>query len=120
MADQDEGQYTEIETGAINEVASVRVYDETIHHMGDAHPELRNFIPSLEFALHDTISRPTEVYAGNPPHTNAFKFRSSNHLHGGNPLVVAVKVVEGTSGLCKTAYFPSEVTGSLVWRSSDD
>ena len=114
--------YRVIKTTAVPEVSEVRVYDETLPHLGDGHPELRNLIPSLEFAIHDTISQPTEVYASNPPHVNSFKFRSDNHLHGDNPMVVAVKVVEGTSALFKTAYFPSEVSGQLVWKenSKDD
>lgn len=112
--------YRVIETSAIPEISHVRIYDETLPHFGDGHPELRLVTPSLEGAIHDTISQPTEVYASNPPHVSSYKFCSTNHLHGNNPLVVAVKVVEGTSALCKTAYFTSTVTGTKIWRRDDD
>lgn len=118
--DDTDTDYRVVKTTTIKEVSQVRIYDETLPHLGEAHPELRHLIPSLEGAIHDTIARPTEVYASNPPHVSAFKFHSTNHLHGNNSLVVAVKVVEGTSALCKTAYFTGEVTGTRIWRLGDD
>lgn len=116
-ADEDEN-FREIATTAIPKITCVRFYDETVPHLAE-HQELKNLIPSLEIAIDDTISNPTEVYESNPPHVQSFKFTSANHLHGDDPLVVAVKIVEGTSALLKTAYFTSEVSGKLVWRQGD-
>ena len=123
MTDESPSQDTEeafrlIETTVIPEVTEVRFYDETIPHLAE-HKELEHLIPSLETAIDDTISNPTEVYESNPPHVRSFKYKSDRHLHGESSLVVAVKIVEGTSALLKTAYFTSEVTGEVVWRQSD-
>lgn len=112
--------YVAIATTAIQEVSQVIVYDETIPHLGIGHPELRNLTVSLEHAIHDTISRPTEVYVSNPPHVNSYRFRSTDHLYGNNAMVVAVKVVEGTSARLTTAFFTSQVTGALVWSLKND
>lgn len=112
--------YVVVETTAIAQIAQVRVYDETLPHLGEGHPELSHVIPSLEHAIHDTISQPSEVYESNPPHVASYKYRSENHSYGNNHMVVAVKVVEGTSALLKTVYFSSEVKGTLVWRQQND
>lgn len=114
MTENDEtDDFREIATTAIPEVTSVRFYDETVEHIA-LHPEMRILIPSLEAAIDDTIANPTEVYRSNAPHVDSFKYRSSNYLHGDKPMVVAVKIVEGTSALLKTAYFPATCTGTQV------
>jgi hypothetical protein len=115
----DISDFQTIPTSTIPEVSGVRFYEETIPHLGEEHPELRNLIPSLEGAIHDTIANPTEVYASNPPHANSFKFCSNNHTYGNNSMVVAVKVVEGTSALLKTAYFTDSVSGTLRWSQGN-
>lgn len=106
-----------VATNAIAQVEQVRCYDETLEHIANEHPEFTNFVPSLEHAVHDTIAAPTAVLASNSTiHANSYKFVSERHSRGNSHLVVAVKVLEGTSGLLKTAYFTGEHSGEVVYE----
>jgi hypothetical protein len=114
--DADEGKYVAVTTNVIGPVAVVRCYDETLGHIADEHPEFRLFIPTLEHAVHDTIAAPTHVYQSNTDiHASGYKFVSTRHVRGESTLVVAVKAIEGTSSLLKTAYFTKEVTGNVLY-----
>ena len=120
-SDNSETDYRVIETSVIDPITHVRFYDETAEKIAKAHPELEALGTSLEHAIKDTIENPTEVRQSNVEiHTNSYKFCSNNHLKGNNPFVVAVKAVEGTSGLVKTAYFTDSITGESVWRPGND
>lgn len=118
---EDVGDRLIITTSAVPHVSQVYCYDETIPHIGDRHPELRHYVPSLEHAVHDTIQNPTHVVRSNSDiHVGGFKFCSENHIaSGNNHLVVAVKVVEGTSALLKTAYFTDSVSGTVLMDKRD-
>lgn len=106
-----------VTTSAITQVEQVRCYDETLEHIASEHPEFTNFVPSLEHAVHDTIAAPTSVLASNSAiHANSYKYVSERHSRGNSHLVVAVKVLEGTSGLLKTAYFTGEYSGEVVYE----
>jgi hypothetical protein len=114
--DADECTFISVTTNVIGPVAVVRCYDETLGHIAEEHPEFRLFIPTLEHAVHDTIADPTHVYQSNVDiHTGGYKFASTRHVRGESTLVVAVKAIEGTSSLLKTAYFTKEVTGNMLY-----
>lgn len=112
--------YSIVETSAIKEVTHVRCYDETLPDIAEKHPELDPLIPALEHAIHDTISAPTLVsQSNNEIHTAGFRFASTNHRRGNQHLVVAVKVIEGTSALLKTAYFTAGTVGTVLYDGGD-
>ena len=116
----DESTYKIITTSATPLVSQVVCYDETLPHISENHPELNPLIPSLEHAIHNTIQAPTRVIQSNTDvHVNGYKFCSDRHQRGNQELVVAVKVIEGTSALLKTAYFTATVTGDTVFEQSD-
>jgi hypothetical protein len=116
----DEGSFVSISTSVIGSVAVVRCYDETLGHISDEHPEFRLFIPTLEHAVHDTIAAPTHVYQSNTDiHASGYKFVSTRHARGESALVVAVKAIEGTSSLLKTAYFTKEVSGNVLYAEDN-
>ena len=113
----DDGEFKVVATNVIPQVSQVLCYDETIPHISSEHVEFQNFIPTLEHAIHDTIISPTHVVQSNTAiHSTSFKYCSTDHRRGNNHLVVAVKVVEGTSALLKTAYFTSGVSGDRVFE----
>lgn len=117
----DDDPYIIVETSVISEVTVVRIYDETLPHIQESHPEFGNFIPSLEHAIKETISNPTEIRRTDADvSVESFRFCSSNHTYGNNSLVVPVKVVEGTSARLSTAYFTDAPKGKEVWRASDE
>jgi hypothetical protein len=118
-SDNNENAYRVIETTVISQITVVRVYDSTAHHIAEEHPEF-TLLPCVEGAIDNTVAAPHKVYASNPPHLNSFKYVSHDNTFGGNPMVVAVKVVEGTSGLLKTVYFPDSVSGELIWSKDGE
>jgi hypothetical protein len=113
---EDVGAKTVVTTAAISHITQVYCYDETLRHISEEHLEFREFIPSLEHAVHDAITNPTHVVESNPTiHAGGFKYCSERHTSGGSKhLVVAVKAVEGTSALLKTAYFTDSVTATVI------
>lgn len=108
--------YRVVTTTVITDVQEVFCYDETLDHIVEQHPEFGEFVVSLEHALHDTIAAPTSVLASNTAlHVNSYRFVSERHTRGNSCLVVAVKHLEGTSGLLKTAYFTESPKGKVVY-----
>lgn len=116
----DESNFKIVKTTATPQVSQVVCYDETLPHIAENHPEFDPLIPSLEHAIHHAIMAPTRVIQSNTDiHVGGFKFCSDNHQRGNQGLVVAVKVIEGTSALLKTAYFTADVTGDVVFEQGD-
>ena len=102
-----EDPYVTIQTSVIPEVSEVRIYESTIQHVIDHHPEIgRNIhLPVFRAAVHSTLENPTSV---EPSHNNSFVFVDENTTDvRGQPLRVPVRVVTGTSARMKTAYFAS-------------
>ncbi len=112
--------YFVIGTAVIPQVTQVRLYEETYAHIAE-HPEIGQILPHLPVmtdGLVKAISDPTHVEQSRP---NAFVFVDETTTNaGGDPLRVPVKLIEGTSGLVKTAYF-ALTTGSaeIIWRRTD-
>lgn len=108
--------FTIIKTAAFHLVTEVRVYEETIEHIRDGHPEVPIDLPSLMAGLEGTISNPSHIETGNRENTLIYVDEHSTNASG-DPFRVPVKVIEGTSGLLKTAYFATPTNpGLVVWR----
>ncbi|RVG48074.1 hypothetical protein CN162_12560 [Sinorhizobium meliloti] len=106
-----------IRTQVFSTVTDVRLYEETLNHIKEQHPEVPIELPSLMEALSTAIQAPTHVEAS---HTNSYVFVDSGSTNAsGNPLRIPVKVIEGTSGLIKTAFFSDTLKpGTIVYRRS--
>lgn len=108
-------RYEVIETRSISQITSVRLYEETVDHIHEEHPELQVHLPSVRGAITSTISNPTHVEA-DPRGSYIFVDEATTNSSG-NPLRVPVKAVEGTSGLVKTAFFAeTKSSRTIVWR----
>ncbi len=104
-----------ISTTAFPLITHVRVYDETIDHIRDEHPEIPIDLPSLLHGVTNTLQNPSYVEQGNRPNTYVYVDSTSTNVSG-DPLRVPVKVIEGTSGLLKTAFFATpENPQTIVW-----
>lgn len=111
---EEDDQFRVIETTATDRVTEVRFYESTAEHIESEHPEFP-YLPCVDGAVDGALAQPHRVYESNPPHVNSFKYVSEDTTFSGNPMVVAVKVIEGTSALVKTVYFPDAVSGKLIW-----
>ena len=115
--------YKEFKTSVIPEVETVRLYDETLQHVVDNHPEIPRIVPGLPSIMHaveQTVCNPTHVER---TRSNAYMYVNEGATNAsGDPMRVPVKVVEGTAGLVKTFYFASSenVNANVVWRRDED
>ena len=117
---EEEDEFRIILTSAIPEVTVVRYYAETIEHITESHPEFREQLPSVMEAIVETVTNPTVVYRSTTSASAAFVFGSSRNKLRDSSMLVPVKVISGTSGLLKTAYFSDSVQGELIWKQSDE
>ena len=100
------------------EVTLVRLYNETIGHIEERHPEV--LVIAGTDGIAEVIHRPSRVLLGSPDPENAFVFVSDNVTFGGASLYVPVKTVEGTSARVRTAYFRSDASLSQVlWEQKN-
>src|ERR1700751_490928 len=104
-----------ITTGIIAEITHVRLYDETIVHILEEHPEVPFSLPCLITAISDTITLPTHVEKS---YGLSYVFVDAETTNAaGDPLRVPVKLVEGTTGRVRTAYFAAkEGLPEIIWR----
>jgi len=109
--------YHIVKTAAFPLITEVRIYDETLDHIRENHPEVPIDFPSLMDGLSNTICHPTHVESGK--RTDTFVFVSVENTNAsGDPFRVPIKVIEGTSGLLKTAFFATpENPLPVVWRA---
>ena len=113
-------EFKVISTSVIREVATVRIYEETIVHVKEEHPEVPIDLPSIEGAVAAAISEPTHIERS---HSNSYVFVHDGMTNkSGDPLRVPVKIIEGTSGRVRTVYFASREAPaqSIVWRRDDE
>jgi hypothetical protein len=110
--------FSTVSVSVIPEVTEVRLYDDTIEHVRTRHPEVPALLPSVEFAVFDTLRNPTHVeksYESSYVFVNA---RATNR--SGDPLRVPVKIVSGTSARVKSFYFATPSTKpTIVWRTAN-
>jgi hypothetical protein len=97
----------------------IRLYDETIEHVIDEHPEVPIELPSIQEAVTKAVTAPTHVEGS---YNNSVVFVDANTTNrSGDPLRVPVKHVRGTSGRIKSVYFAS-TSGerNIIWRRGDE
>ena len=110
--------YWQITSTAIAEIESVRLYEETVEHVKERHPEVVGTV-GVE-GMKQTISAPTHVFQSKTDPKDGFVFVSDNVSFQGNPLHVPVKRVEGTSGRVLTAYVSNRPYSSKpLWERGD-
>ncbi len=92
-------------------------YLEKIEHVIQNHPEFI-LLPSIIQAVEKTVVNPASVFQRS---ASTFVYSDDNTPnHSGDPLLVPVKVVQGTSGRVRTFYFAStENLANAVWRRSN-
>ncbi|SHE69154.1 hypothetical protein SAMN02745157_0722 [Kaistia soli DSM 19436] len=106
-----------IRTEIISSIDEVHLYDTTLAHIHEGHPEVQVYLPSILNAIEQAIVSPTfvELSYGN---SLVFVDESSTN-HSGDPLRVPVKIVQGTSGRVKTAFFATtQQGGNILWSRS--
>ena len=112
--------YKDIITPVIPQVTKVRIYDETIQHVMDNHPEIGRHaeLPVVRAAVENTLTSPTHVEES---YNNSFVFVDHNSTNAaGDPLRVPVRVVEDTEARMKSFYFAStDKPRNVIWRSGD-
>jgi hypothetical protein len=109
-----EEEYTKIITNVVPELTEVRFYGETVAHIKDEHPEVPIELPCVKEAVTRAVSDPAHVETS---HSNSLVFVDGNSTNrSGDPLRVPVKIVGGTSGRIKTAFFASSNTDDrIIW-----
>jgi hypothetical protein len=108
-----------VPTNILSNLQAVRLYNETLDHIQNHHPEVRFDLPNIGSAIENTIVRPTYVEES---HGNSYVFVDETTTNwSGDPLRVPIKLIGEGSGRVRTAYFAS-TTGlkNVVWRRSDD
>ena len=104
-------------TNVIPAITEVLLYEETIEHAMQNHPEFM-LLPSIIQAVEKTVVNPTSVFQRS---ASTFVYSDDETTnHSGDPLLVPVKVVQGTSGRVRTFYFAStENFANVIWRKSN-
>jgi hypothetical protein len=96
-------------TTAVPGLSTVRLYDETIHHVNEEHREVQIELPSMMVAIENAIKNPTST---EPSYANSVVFvDDATTNYAGDPLRIPVKRIAGTdSGRIKTIFFASTDT----------
>jgi hypothetical protein len=95
-------------------ITEVRLYEETIEHIKTSHPEVPIELPSVLNAIENAVKEPSWIEVGQTPNSYVYVDHNSTNKSG-DPLRVPVKVVEGTSGYVKTAFFANHPSPKIVW-----
>ena len=104
--------YVVIKTSALSSITQVRLYDETFQHVKESHGNgdfagsLSFPLPSIVHAVSSAIENPSHIEKGHGSSSVVFVQVNSTNASG-DPLRVAVKIVEGTSGRVSTFFFAS-------------
>lgn len=111
--------YKKIETDVIAGLTEVRLYEETLNHIRENHPEVPILLPIIQEALANAIIRPSYVEAS---YGGSYEFVDQESTNSsGDPLRVPVKPVGDNSGRIRTAYFASTANpGQVIWRRDDE
>ena len=109
--------YRIISTNILTHLKEVRLYDDTVEHVKDEHPEVPIELPSVRDAIERAVAMPTHVEASRTNPRSVVFVDADSMNKGGDPLRVPVKMVEGTlSGRVQTAYFGSTSSSvTVVW-----
>lgn len=108
-------RYKTITVTVIPAITQVRIYEETVAHVREQHPEIPVELPSILYALEETIRNPTHIELSRPNSYVFVNFFATNK--SGDPLRAPVKIIEGTSARVKTFYFASTTSAAnIIWR----
>lgn len=107
--------YWRVESTAIAEVSSVRLYNETWDVLQEKHPELKTV--GVEGVL-GTVQNPSRIY---PSRTEgSFLFVNDEIAYLNAPMLVAVRLVKDSSCRVATAYFRSNSLATpTLWDRGD-
>ena len=98
--------YRIIQTQVLPQITEVRLYDETSEHVVASHPEIPAALPGMPMMIEAVAKALREPTLVEPSRPGAYVFVDGETTnHGGDPLRIPVKVVEGTSAVVKTFYF---------------
>ena len=113
--------YTVILIPGLSSLTEVRLYDETWDHITTEHPEFKMELPSQRTALEDAVAKPTTIHASTTDPEKSVVIVSDLFTYSGDPVVVPVKLVTGTSGRVATAYFSgSTYPGRILWSAGNE
>ena len=114
--------YTVVPIPGSSSLTEVRLYDETWDHISTEHPEFKLQLPSQRAALEDAVAKPTTIHASTTDPEKSVVIASDSFTYFGDPVVVPVKRLPGTtSGRVKTAYFSgSTYPGRILWSSGNE
>jgi hypothetical protein len=108
-------------TSVYDLITEARLYEDTIGHIISEHPELPIELPSMLLAIKAAIANPSWIEASRT-NVKSFIFVDANTTNrSGDPLRIPIKLIVGTSGLVKTAYFAKSPTfPRIIWRRNND
>ncbi len=113
--------YTVILIPGSSSLTEVRLYDETWDYIAAQHPEFKMQLPSQRAALEDAVANPTTIHASTTDPEKSVVIVSDSFTYFGDPVVVPVRRVEGTSGRVTAAYFSgSTYPGRILWSSGNE
>jgi hypothetical protein len=113
--------YTLIHVPGLPWLTAVRLYDETWEHIVSQHGEFRLQLPSQREAVEIAIANPTSIHASATDPEKSVVFVSHVITYFGDPVVVPVRHVAGTSGRVVTAYFSgTPYPGKVLWSAGHE
>jgi hypothetical protein len=92
------------------------VYNETIKHVEEEHPEIPANLPCIQTAVENAIIDPTHIELS---YENSFVYTDAATTNAsGDPLRIPIKGIEGTSsGRVKSFYFAAPPTeADVIYR----
>jgi hypothetical protein len=110
-----------IKTSVVPQVTIVRLYDHVFDHVKEHHgndlARSRSFpLPCIAQAVGTAIADPSRVEQHMRDGSYIFVDEKSTNASG-DPLKVAVKVIEGTSGRVRTFFLASSnANPNIIWR----
>lgn len=84
-------RYKTITVTVIPAITQVRIYEETVAHVREQHPEIPVELPSILYALEETIRNPTHIELSRANSYVFVNFFATNK--SGDPLRAPVKII---------------------------
>jgi hypothetical protein len=102
-------------------LTEVRLYDETMEHIAEQHPEFRLRLPSQRAGLVVGMTNPSRLHASTTDPQRSVVLVSGAFTYFGDALHVPIRMVQPTSGRVVTAYFSGGTyPGKLLWSVTDE
>ena len=117
----DDDTFTSIPIAGWPGLTVVRLYDSTMSHIAE-HAEFRLELPSQREGLEIGIANPAAIHVSLTDPRGSVVVVSEAFTYFTDPLVVPVRLLEGTtSGRVTTAYFSSATYGGTVlWKLGNE